>query len=249
MRYLVISDIHDKIDTARRIIDHEPHDRRIFLGDFFDDFPTGAKAAKQTAIFAREQLRDDFADVVMGNHDMSYGWGHANRELMSAGFTKAKHDAIHAELSWDDWCKFKLHLWVPGPRRRPWLITHAGFDYHFLPDGQGVVDVVDHRCAMALKSLHGPIPYERGRGHSILGCGRDRCGSQYKGGVLWCDWRSLDMPPGMDQLVGHTPGREPRVEDQSDAIGVCLDTGLRHYGILEDGLLSVKETHRIPIAA
>ena len=254
MRQLILPDIHDKIDTARRIIDHEPHDRRVFLGDFFDDFPAGAKAASKTAKFVREQLRDPDADVLLGNHDLSYGWGWGNPELRCSGFTKSKFDAIQRELTWEDWQKFKLHLWVPGPRR-PWLLTHAGFDDWFVHEGgpppANVVELVDRMCDMTLRSMHGPIPYERGRGCSLLGADVDRWGTQSVGGLVWVDWRSLRLPRGIDQLVGHTPGREPRVEDCMEAIGVCLDTALHHYAILDDGYLEAKgveniSDHRLP---
>ena len=246
MRILILSDIHDKIDIARRIIDSVPHDRRIFQGDFFDDFPTGPIAAKKTAIFVREMLRDSDTDVLLGNHDLSYGWSDACREHRCSGFTRAKHAAINAIIPWDDWCKFKLHLWIPGPRR-PWLLTHAGFDNHFVKDGCDLIDTVDGRCDFALRSLHSPIPCERGRGHTILGVGQDRSGRQYRGGILWCDWDSLSLPPGADQLVGHTPARNPRVEEYPDAIGVCIDTHMRHYAVLEDGRLSVDEVDSLPI--
>lgn len=240
MKHLIIPDIHDKIDRARRIIDREPHDRRAFLGDFFDDFPTGAKAAAKTAAFVKEQLDDEKVDVLLGNHDLSYGWGNAVNDFACSGFTKSKWRAIHEVLKWDDWKKFKLHLWIPGVRR-PWLLTHAGYDFHFLQDGQELVSTVDARCEFALRSLHSPNPFERGVGHTILGAGTERGGRQHRGGVLWCDWSKFEPPPGADQLVGHTPGRDVRVNDFPEAIAVCIDTGLRHYAVIDDGMLFVKD--------
>lgn len=245
MRYLIIPDVHDKIDTAQRVIDKVPHDRRVFLGDFFDDWETGPRQAGATARWLRQWLHDPDTDVLWGNHDLSYGHGNENNEHICSGFSKNKWRAIQANLSRDDWTKFKLHVWIPGPRSRPWLLTHAGFDSHFLPDGQDLRTTVDARCEFALRSLQSPIPYERGRGHTILGPGHDRGGHQHKGGVTWCDWFSFRPPPGADQLVGHTPGREPKVEDYPDCIAVCLDTSMRHVGLMEDGLLSVLEVAKV----
>lgn len=243
MRTLIIPDVHDKITAARRIVDRVPHDRLIFLGDFFDDFPTGVDDARATAQFVKEML-DSGAELLMGNHDLSYGWGRSDRRYRCSGYAADKCTAIHEVLGPDDWAKFKLHAWIEGSRR-PWLVTHAGIDYRFvfalIEEDRGIVEVVDHLCAAALATLGAPTM----RVHSLLSAGYDRGGSNAKGGLVWCDWRSLSLPPGIDQLVGHTPGRAPRVEDCMDAIGVCIDTHLRHYAVVEDGTMQVEEVARL----
>ncbi len=243
MKYLIIPDVHDKVDVARRAIDQVKHDRRIFLGDFFDDWHTGPSHARVTAEFVKEILRDPDSDVLWGNHDLSYACAE-NEELSCSGFSQKKSRVIRSILTRDDWKRFKLHLWLQGPRR-PWLLTHAGFDEHFLPDGQDLVSTVDSRCGNALRSLDDPNPFQRGRGHTILGVGRERGGRQLSGGVTWCDWTKFVPPAGADQIVGHTPGKEPKVADFDDAIAVCLDTNLRHVGVLDDGMLEVVKLKEI----
>ena len=49
MRWLILPDIHDKLRRAKQIIEREPHDRLLFMGDFFDDFRTGVTDAADTA--------------------------------------------------------------------------------------------------------------------------------------------------------------------------------------------------------
>jgi len=45
MRWLILPDIHDKIRRAKGIIEREPHDHLLLMGDFFDDFQTGVTDA------------------------------------------------------------------------------------------------------------------------------------------------------------------------------------------------------------
>jgi predicted phosphodiesterase len=49
MRWLILPDIHDKLRRANQIIEREPHDRLLLMGDFFDDFRTGVTDAADTA--------------------------------------------------------------------------------------------------------------------------------------------------------------------------------------------------------
>jgi len=49
MRWLILPDIHDKIRRANEIIEREPHDHPLLMGDFFDDFQTGVTDAADTA--------------------------------------------------------------------------------------------------------------------------------------------------------------------------------------------------------
>ena len=49
MRWLILPDIHDRIQIANRIIEREPHDHLLLMGDFFDNFQTGVTDAADTA--------------------------------------------------------------------------------------------------------------------------------------------------------------------------------------------------------
>src|SRR5215471_12713172 len=121
MRWLIVPDIHDKIRKANQIIEREPHDRLLLLGDFFDDFHTGVTDAAGTAAQAKLWLNDPHTTCLLGNHDMSYGWSRENPRLLCAGYSPAKWITINSVLTAEDWCRFKLHAWLDGDTR-PWLV-------------------------------------------------------------------------------------------------------------------------------
>ena len=49
MRWLILPDVHDEIRRVNQIIEREPHDHLLLMGDFFDDFRTGVTDAADTA--------------------------------------------------------------------------------------------------------------------------------------------------------------------------------------------------------
>lgn len=125
MRWLIIPDIHDKIRRANQIIEREPHEHLLLMGDFFDDFQTGVTDAADTAKRVKEWLNAPNTTCLLGNHDMSYGWGRQNRRLICAGYDAAKWITINGIVTSRDWQRFKLHTWLEGDER-PWLVSHAG---------------------------------------------------------------------------------------------------------------------------
>lgn len=246
MKRGIIPDVHDRIDIVQLIMDKERGvEEWIHLGDYFDSFPKegGCVRAQWTAKKVKEWLNDPRIINVAGNHDLSYGWSVWNRFHRCSGFTMNKYREIHDTLRWEDWKKFVLHYWADD-----FLITHAGFDRHFVKEGLSAKESVNYLCDDALQSLHGPIPYERGL-RDILACGIDRDGRQFRGGVTWCGWDSLDIPEGFNQVVGHTISPTPRMRmSESGQFAVYnLDTNSSHYAILRDGELTVKEVHNLPM--
>ena len=73
MRWLIIPDVHDKIRMANHIIEREPHDQLLLMGDFFDDYRTGVSDAADTAEQVKLWLNAPNTTCLLGNHDMSYG--------------------------------------------------------------------------------------------------------------------------------------------------------------------------------
>src|SRR5450759_2226700 len=112
MRWLILPDIHDKLRRANQIIEREPHDRLLLLGDFFDDFRTGVTDAADTASQVKKWLNDQTTTCLLGNHDMSYGWCRQNRRLICPGYDAAKWITINATVTNKDWQKFALHAWL-----------------------------------------------------------------------------------------------------------------------------------------
>src|ERR1039457_91909 len=109
MRYLILPDVHDKLRRANQIIEREPHDHLLLMGDFFDDFRTGVTDAADTARQVKRWLNAPNITCLVGNHDMSYGWGRQNRRLICPGYDAAKWITIHGTLMARDWQKFKPH--------------------------------------------------------------------------------------------------------------------------------------------
>src|ERR1017187_4459046 len=79
MRWLILPDIHDKIRRANQIIECEPHDHLLLLGDYFDDFRTGVTDAADIARQVKRWLNAPNTTCLLGSHDMSYEWGRQNR--------------------------------------------------------------------------------------------------------------------------------------------------------------------------
>ena len=235
MRWLILPDVHDKIRRASQIVEREPHDHLLLLGDYFDDFRTGVTDAADTARQVKRWLNSPNTTCLLGNHDVSYGWGRQNRRLICPGYDTAKWITIHGTLTARDWRKFKLHAWLDGGERA-WLVSHAGPHPCWLEGkepGQYRAPI-DKLCADAWDCLN------RGEHHFLLGRGLSRSGDQKVGGINWMDWDELVPIPGLNQLVGHTPAQSVRHMSLPTSENICLDTNLRHYAVFEDGLLEIK---------
>ena len=286
-RYLVIPDIHHKIQIAQRIIDSEKdnYDKIIFLGDFFDDFGDSYIDAIKTAKWVKERVlaRDDTI-VILSNHDVAYRFPN-NGFLRCSGFAEDKSRVINEILSQEDWSKFRA-FYVDHEINT--LFSHAGLtkglfevmkDIHG-DDGEGnrkkrgvnryklsdVERILAKEETIALKCA------QDGGSRNFFECGQDRYGHHRFGGINWCDFRGLSPIKGINQIFGHTPCIKPaymvqRADDgkiqawvydnsehdapkfepfskKSKYSSVCLDmdSHLRHYGILNDGIMTVYES-------
>lgn len=205
------------------------------MGDFFDNFQTGVTDAADTARQVKQWLNSPNITCLLGNHDMSYGWGGQDRRLVCPGYEAAKSITIHGTLATRDWQKFKLHAWLESDHIT-WLVTHAGLHPVWLenvPPG-GYRECIDKICADAWNCLN------RGDHHLLLGRGASRSGDQMIGGINWMDWDELVPIPGLNQLTGHTQSDAVRYHNVVDSRNICLDTGLRHYAVFADGQLDIK---------
>jgi hypothetical protein len=244
MKSLIISDCHDKTDQIQRIMDAEPADEVILQGDFFDDWKTAEVTAVKTATKVKEWLNDPRIVCLLGNHDASYGYGHrpGGRFHLCSGWTKEKAIAIHSVLEPANWLKFQLHHWIEA-WERPFLATHAGIHLGFVQKSthkthQQRLARIDSLCYEAWVSLNSS---EAGTGHPILYAGVDRGGAHDIGGLLWCDFGGLKPIPGINQIVGHTFKKEVREIRTNTSYNVCIDTAQRHYILVTDGSMQLKE--------
>lgn len=224
MDTLVVSDIHQKHEKAQRIIDNVPHDRVVFLGDYFDDYNDTPQNSYDTAVWVKQRMEEHPEDeFLIGNHDVPYLFG----PVQCSGFSVQKKAAIKHAVG--DLQKFrsrmKLAVWVDG-----WLLTHAGLCNGLHPAAD-VNRLLSKEIAACMAQLEANNP------HYLVEAGADRGGWRRHGGITWVDYRKFQPIPGVKQLFGHTLGLQPR----NNGDNWCIDTKLDHYALIKDGELSVHE--------
>jgi hypothetical protein len=260
MKTVVISDIHNKINTAQKILDSEPADEYVFLGDYFDDFEDTAKIAQTTAYFLKEILERSDCVCLWGNHDVPYRWSH-NHYARCPGFDNDKCRAINHVISPELWDTIRWYYHTQG-----WYMSHAGF----ADDSFNVERIVSHGEEYLDDIIH--------LGLKQLDAGLDPChcwmgyrmGVMRKGGLTWMDWNSFEPIVGINQIVGHTYHGCVRVkyakkhrsshknvsvinshfeekgpaEDKILSLNYCIDSyshGFgRAYAVIEDGKATIK---------
>lgn len=268
MKILVLSDIHHKFEIAQKIIDSVEFDRCILLGDYFDDYGDTPENARKTAVWLKEKVIPNPKMIpLMGNHDVNYFFP-MHPEFYCSGFSHDKCRAIRSVISPDDVKLFKFYHIQDG-----WMFSHAGLHVslwkemkQWYPDGEiregetllnyfsRVVQFFMDRTMVNIYA-NMPVPY--------LECGWDRGGNRPFGGLIWCDWNTFASIKGINQIVGHTPDKLPRVhiqnvnggytkkpilkfidhrdsfEKKSVSINYNLDTHLNHYATITDGSVVV----------
>jgi hypothetical protein len=217
MRWLILPDIHDKLRRATQIIEREPHDRLLLMGDFFDDFRTGVTDAADTATQVKQWLNSPNTICLLGNHDMSYGWCRQNRRLLCPGYDAAKWIAINATVTTGDWQKFELHAWLDGDHA-PWLVSHAGVHPVWLDGGE---PCKPGSSSTGPAQTPGHVSTGANTTYFLLGRGVSRSGDQRMGGICWMDWDELVPIPGLNQLVGHTPDKSVRHKNTPTSRNIC----------------------------
>ncbi len=233
---LILPDIHLQHATASRIIASVPHTHLTLLGDYFDDFGDSPAQAAATAKWLAALLDSHpattgYLTALMGNHDLPYRWPE-NGVVACSGNTVAKSFAINSYMRPGHWERLGAYRETQG-----WLLSHAGFHPRLLATAEGLPSPANESAAWEAASA--------GRWHGWLAVGRDRGGYDPFGGIFWCDWSQLPATPGVKQIVGHTRGKEVRYNSGGGGVAGmaktrwCLDTHLRHYGVLEAGELRV----------
>ena len=223
MRTIVVPDVHENVAAVERCLAAQPFDRAVFLGDWFDRWPTQPGDALQTARWlARNQSRPDFI-FLWGNHDLPYWFPHPG--LQCSGY---QHDvlALLRREGVEMLPHFRLFHDEQGYR-----CSHAGFtpEYAVMPGAE-----LQRHCDAAVAGLSTDLR----RLHPLLAVGYSRGGDRPRGGCTWQDWSEFEDVAGHPQVVGHSNARVVRWRGGS----VCIDTMMRHYAVIEDGDLTVKET-------
>lgn len=229
MRNLIFADVHEDVDRIDRLRKAVPHDRVYCLGDWADTYRTSSAQLTKTIEYIKANPE---IESVLGNHDIPYFFGGRTEAFYTPGYTRERGFVARRALGPSYQVPFKLHHWVDG-----WLLSHAGVHPYLLRGASTPSDqfeVIEYACAEAMKCLHD------GRRHFMTGWGADRGGVEQRvGGITWLDWNSFQAIPGLNQLVGHTFTKEVRKKETAESINFCIDTGLRHYAIIEDGKLEI----------
>lgn len=229
MRTLILPDIHHRVHIARAIIDLEKADQIVHLGDHQDNFGDSPANAVVTAAWTKERL--EAGDIVLlGNHDLPY-WFYHEKHNWGCGWTPEKHRVIQAIIPDELRRKFRLWAEVDG-----WILSHAGFTSMY-------ADLIPSQDIFLEETLW------QGKTHPLIyHVGSRRGGMGPGGGILWLDWDDFKMNEDASnvawkQIVGHTPHKYPQDKKRLDGnTDWNLDTNLKHYGILEDGKLTIKES-------
>lgn len=236
MRTLVIADLHHQTSTADEILATEPHDRVVFLGDYFDSHFDTPAHAHATATWVKARLADPRCTLLFGNHDLPYAFADlANGFLACSGFDHAKAEAIASVLIPSDWLRLAAMAQVG-----PWLLSHAGFHRELLP--QAIVRdaaALQARCERALRALC------KGQPDLLFAAGRDRGGPNTVGGITWCDWKRFEPIAGIHQIVGHTPSKDEPLRHWSPpwTRNYCIDfSNGRVYAVIEDARTTIRRS-------
>lgn len=269
MRYLIIPDVHQKLEKLERVFKKvSKFNRLVSLGDWFDNFHDTPEDSARTAtriLDLYEKLGDNFI-WLLGNHDVPYVFPETYYLLRCSGNTTAKLDAIQKVFEGKlDTRKVKLAYRIKYAKKKDIVLSHAGVSKHHFATINGNLsskrvltmcdEAIDRLCAREDNPMVGG--YE-----PILMAGRARMGRLPVGGITWQDWNMEFNPhPQISQIVGHTPTRNPQVMNGSGstiapdegtletglvynlAPGVSynfnIDTHLNHYMIIENGKITI----------
>lgn len=264
-KYLILSDIHNRINAAQRIIDTVSHDTCILLGDYFDSYYDLPEDAKNTAIWLKEKvLYNPNIIPLFGNHCASYIFNH-NIHIRCSGYTDEKNIAINKILNDDDKSRFKVYAVADG-----YVCTHAGLTNPLWKNFSSKFEQRENETKLKFfervlskyvddnvsEAKNNKVP-------ELFSAGWERGGYQQHGGVNWVDWDSFSPINGINQIVGHTIHSSPQVciqyagggikkkdvseyylsdtndEKQHLSISYGLDTASRHYMVIEDGVVDI----------
>lgn len=195
MNIIVIPDIHTHYEKAERICNKYKDHQFIFTGDYFDFWDDTPEDNQYTAEWLVESLKKPNRIHLMGNHDECY---HPQRTVACSGFSNQKKDTINKVMSIDDWNKIKYFHY-----ENKWFFSHAGVNRHWFGDPitgyislERIQSVIESSIA---KQIIGDYD------NAIWASDAFRGGFHDSGGILWQDWRKMELIPNFRQCVGHTP--------------------------------------------
>ena len=220
---LIIPDIHTSYLAAELVIERERPEKVVFLGDYFDSFYEEIADTDNTAGWLAESLQKNNRLHLIGNHDLSYM--STNPRLKCSGFSEAKKFIINKHHI--PWQKLRPYCYVGD-----YLCTHAGVSRQFF-EQHATSDIAEFMKGADEDMKHVDDARYSDRFFQV---GRLRGGQSEHGGIFWCDYDEFADIPNVKQIFGHTNAAEVRRTGDH----ICLDTGLRHYAVYEDGKMAVR---------
>lgn len=221
MKILVISDLHNRIYFVEELIDFVKPDFTVFLGDYFDSKKNDSlELTEKTSLWLKQSIKNKNRWHLIGNHDAHYFFP-KNSEIRIKGFSKEKLKLIHSILTVDEIDNCFNLVYFAGA----WTLSHAGFHpdlFDDIPDQRQIAKL----CDDALPQLKlGKVP-------KIV-----NYWNPHVQGCLLLHWSNFEIIYGIKQMVGHSFHND--VSYQFD--NVDLDTGNKHYAIIENDEVSIYE--------
>lgn len=239
MKIIVIPDIHTHYEKAERIMQkYKDTHKFVLMGDYFDQFKDTPHDNELTAEWLKRSLTDTNRTHLIGNHDFQYfPWV----KICCSGFSLEKKAAINKVLSPEDFDKLKFYHFD-----NKCYFSHAGLTKHWFIhpiENKFSIDYIDNK----LKEAAEKVKTEGSLDNCIWASDTFRGGKHRKGGVLWNDWRNMDLIVGVKQVVGHTPIF--KITTIADNITDCRITNVdtSASGIYMSEVLEISETGELNI--
>lgn len=194
---MIVGDIHTHYPKVDRIMNKYGKTHKfILIGDYFDQFGDTPELNESTAHWLKTKMEEHPDWVYLkGNHDEIYD---PRTSCMCSGFSNQKKKAINEVMKIEDWDKLKYFHKENG-----WWFSHAGITkYWFLhPVKNGITEesvqtIIDHAITSQRVGE---------ANNAIWASSFARGGNHVVGGIVWQDWKDLELIPNFKQVVGHTP--------------------------------------------
>jgi hypothetical protein len=250
-KILILSDIHNKVLTAQKVIDRVSHDKCILLGDYFDSYGDTPEDARKTAIWLKEcVLHNPKIVPLMGNHCTSYIFDN-NIHFRCSGYTPYKSIAINDVLNVED--KSKFHAYHIDQNH---VFSHAGltnklwkkYSSLFVEQGETETKLEFFDRVMKVISNEAIEAAISNNNVELFGAGWDREGFQQYGGMNWVDWRNLAPINGINQIVGHSTNTIPQILMQKEGGALSKKDVIEHYK-LQANIEKYKLISKQPVSA
>lgn len=259
---VIVSDIHNQIARADAILAAEAgYDKALFHNDIYDSWGDNPEMARNSAIWFKNAIQDPRHIFLHSNHVWSYMFDTNEFARSCSGFSREKALRIWEVMNSEGNGFALFNLQKPYHLESGILFTHAGISRRLL-DWRRIDDDLDIVIEwMDIEHRRAIETYSNGGNAFSYEAGYARNGRYPVGGWTWADFRDEFKPTSFPQIVGHSREEEPmfcaiphgqkrplRLRARKAASdfcsthswGLCMDTDLNNYAVLEDDVLTIK---------